>query len=163
MPRMRRNWPPAARAIIHGLQGNDRSLIRPDNEPPFNSYFVDYDGKFDEPEKQGHVGDVEIWQPCDPKADFGSYAPAPYLPSELRAADVSPAGRDAALTSAARRLAGGPSISASTRRPFPARASPAGLASFATMSCASRISARTPMSARSSSTTSCPRRRPARS
>ena len=67
-------------AFIHGLQGNDRSLIRPDNEPPFTSYFVDYDGKFDEPEKQGHIGDVEIWQPCDPKADFGSYAPTPYLP-----------------------------------------------------------------------------------
>ena len=66
--------------IIDGLQGNDRSLIRPDNEPPFASYFVDYDGKFDEPGQQGHVGDVEIFQPCDPKADFGSYAPVPYLP-----------------------------------------------------------------------------------
>jgi len=68
-------------AIVNGLQGNDRSLIRPDNEPPFESYFADYDGKFDDPENQGHVGDVEIWQPCDPKADFGSYAPAPYVPS----------------------------------------------------------------------------------
>ncbi|HSD91983.1 MAG TPA: hypothetical protein VLB11_03040 [Methyloceanibacter sp.] len=69
-------------AIIHGLQGNDRSLIRPDNEPPFASYFVDYDGKLDDPDNAGHAGDVEIWQPCDPKADFGSYAPTPYLPPE---------------------------------------------------------------------------------
>ena len=69
-------------AIIHGLQGSDRSLIRPDNEPPFTSYFVDYDGKSDDPEKAGHAGDVEIWQPCDPQADFGSYAPTPYLPPE---------------------------------------------------------------------------------
>ena len=58
-------------AIVNGLQGNDRSLIRPDNEPPFKSYFVDYDGKFDDPQKQGHVGDVEIWQPCDRAAGFG--------------------------------------------------------------------------------------------
>jgi uncharacterized repeat protein (TIGR01451 family) len=67
-------------AIIHGLQGTDRSLIRPDNEPPFAAYFVDYDGVSDDPENQGHAGDVEIWQPCDPKAEFGSYAPGPYLP-----------------------------------------------------------------------------------
>ncbi len=58
-------------AIVNGLQGNDRSLIRPDNEPPFKTYFVDYDGKFDDPQKQGHVGDVEIWQPCDRAAGFG--------------------------------------------------------------------------------------------
>ncbi len=69
-------------AIIHGLQGNDRSLIRPDNEPPFAAYFIDYDGKFDQPQNQGHAGDVEIWQPCDPKAEFGFYAPTPYLPPD---------------------------------------------------------------------------------
>ena len=45
---MRRNWPPGP-AIVHGLQGNDRSLTRPDNEPPFKSCFVDYDGKSDDP------------------------------------------------------------------------------------------------------------------
>ncbi len=28
------------------------------------SYFVDYDGQFGDAEKAGHVGDVEIWQPC---------------------------------------------------------------------------------------------------
>ena len=67
-------------AIVNGLQGTERALTRPDNEPPFKSYFVDYDGKFEDPEKQGHVGDVEIWQPCNPQADFGTYAPAPYLP-----------------------------------------------------------------------------------
>ena len=67
-------------AIVNGLQGAERALTRPENEPPFKSYFVDYDGKFEDPEKQGHAGDVEIWQPCDPQADFGTYAPAPYLP-----------------------------------------------------------------------------------
>jgi hypothetical protein len=79
-------------AIVHGLQGNDRSLIRPDNEPPFNSYFVDYDGKSDDPENQGHTGDVEIWQPCDPKADYGSYAPAPYLPFDYASPTYLPPG-----------------------------------------------------------------------
>ena len=49
---------------VHGLQGNDVSLVRPQNEPPFTSYFVDYDGQFGDTEKAGHVGDVEIWQPC---------------------------------------------------------------------------------------------------
>ena len=49
---------------VHGLQGNDVSLVRPQNEPPFKSYFVDYDGQFGDGEKAGHVGDVEIWQPC---------------------------------------------------------------------------------------------------
>ena len=34
----------------------------------------------DDPQKQGHVGDVEIWQPCDPGSDFGTYAPAADLP-----------------------------------------------------------------------------------
>ncbi|MCC7250965.1 hypothetical protein [Hyphomicrobium sp.] len=71
-------------AIVHGLQGTDRLLVRPDHEPPMKSYFVDYDGGFEDPQKIGHVGDVEIWQPCD-KASFGygpDYAPMPYLPPD---------------------------------------------------------------------------------
>ena len=60
-------------AIVHGLQGNDKELVRPANDPPFSSYFTDYDSTFDDPENQGHIGDVEIWQPC-----FG-YTP-PYFP-----------------------------------------------------------------------------------
>lgn len=49
---------------VHGLQGNDPSLTRPQNVPPVQSYFADYDEMFGDPEKAGHVGDVEIWQPC---------------------------------------------------------------------------------------------------
>lgn len=45
---------------VHGLQGNALNLVRPGNEPPWQSYFVDYDGKFDDPQASGHVGDVEI-------------------------------------------------------------------------------------------------------
>jgi hypothetical protein len=60
---------------IHGLQGNDVTLTRPQNEPPFNSYFVDYDGQFGDAEKAGHVGDVEIWQPCEDAPGFSQLVP----------------------------------------------------------------------------------------
>ncbi|OGT91384.1 MAG: hypothetical protein A2514_11725 [Gammaproteobacteria bacterium RIFOXYD12_FULL_61_37] len=51
---------PAAPADVHGLQGNGADLVRPANEPPAQSYFIDYDGLFNDPEKAGHMGDVEI-------------------------------------------------------------------------------------------------------
>ena len=51
-------------ADVHGLQGNDASLVRPQNVPPAQAYYVDYDGLFGDPEKAGHLGDVAIWQPC---------------------------------------------------------------------------------------------------
>jgi len=60
---------------VHGLQGNDVSLVRPKNEPPLNSYFVDYDGQFGDSEKAGHVGDVEIWQPCHSSYGLGQLTP----------------------------------------------------------------------------------------
>ncbi len=50
---------------VHGLQGNDASLVRPQNAPPTQSYFADYDGFFGDAAKSGHMGDVEIWQPCE--------------------------------------------------------------------------------------------------
>ena len=56
---------PAANADVHGLQGNPVDLVRPENVPPMTSYFTDYDSFFGDAEKAGHLGDVEIWQPCD--------------------------------------------------------------------------------------------------
>ncbi|MGE4251693.1 MAG: YncE family protein, partial [Parvibaculaceae bacterium] len=76
--------------IVDGLQGNDRALTRPDNEPPAKSYFIDYDGVTDDMRQQGHVGDVEIWQPCEPGAAFGTYSPAADLPPDY----VPPGGTD---------------------------------------------------------------------
>jgi hypothetical protein len=71
---------------IHGLQGNDVSLVRPQNVPPTHSYFIDYDGQFGDTEKAGHVGDVEIWQPCEGSPEFGGlfpgYPPLGYLPPD---------------------------------------------------------------------------------
>ena len=49
---------------VHGLQGNDAGLVRPQNVPPAQAYYVDYDGLFGDAEKSGHMGDVAIWQPC---------------------------------------------------------------------------------------------------
>ncbi len=73
-------------ATVHGLQGNDHNLVRPANDPPFQSYFTDYDGQFDDVDNQGHMGDVEIWQPCQGNS-YGGYGylppyfpPPPYTP-----------------------------------------------------------------------------------
>ncbi len=67
---------------VHGLQGNDVALVRPQNTPPSASYFIDYDTISGDAVKAGHVGDVEIWQPCgaDFAAQQGGYLPPGYLP-----------------------------------------------------------------------------------
>jgi hypothetical protein len=59
--------------VVNGLQGNAVDLVRPQNEPPFQSYFIDYDNRFDDPAARGHLGDVEIWRVC-------ARAAAPLLP-----------------------------------------------------------------------------------
>ena len=59
-------------ADVHGLQGNAASLVRPQNVPPQQSYFADYDSFFGDAAKAGHTGDVEIWQPCEGAPDFAS-------------------------------------------------------------------------------------------
>jgi len=64
---------------IHGLQGHDVSLTRPDHVPPTRSYFADYDQFLGDPEKAGHVGDVEIFQPCG-GPDFAEGGDGGYLP-----------------------------------------------------------------------------------
>lgn len=55
---------PGGPLVVHGLQGNAMSLVRPQNEPPWQSYYVDYDGAADVVEQQGHVGDVAIFRDC---------------------------------------------------------------------------------------------------
>jgi len=72
-------------ADVHGLQGNAISLVRPENVPPRQSYFADYDGFFGDAAKAGHMGDVEIWQPCEGVStpQFGSLPPGIYPPGDL--------------------------------------------------------------------------------
>lgn len=78
-----------------GLQGADRTLVRPDNEPPKAAYFIDYDSRNGQ-KAIGHVGDVEIWQPCDEHAtDFGSFTsmsdlPPGYIPPDHYSPDGVP-------------------------------------------------------------------------
>ncbi len=57
--------------VVSGLQGNRVNAVRPENTPPFSSWFVDFDGQFNDPEKAGHVGDVEIYRNCPQKAEGG--------------------------------------------------------------------------------------------
>ncbi len=49
---------------VNGLQGNGSWRIRPDNAPPLNSYFIDYDDRYDDPAERGHMGDVAIERLC---------------------------------------------------------------------------------------------------
>ncbi len=50
--------------VVHGLQGNDISLVRPFNVPPRASWFVDYKGNSVDENEAGHVGDVEVYRNC---------------------------------------------------------------------------------------------------
>ncbi|KAB2910850.1 MAG: hypothetical protein K8F92_19005 [Hyphomicrobium sp.] len=54
--------------IVHGLQGNDKSKVRPDNVPPFETWFVDNDSLFTGADVYGHVGAIAIFNPCDKRA-----------------------------------------------------------------------------------------------
>lgn len=54
----------SGQADVNGLQGNDIELVRPHNAPPMQSYFIDYDDRFETPETRGHMGDVAIWRAC---------------------------------------------------------------------------------------------------
>ncbi len=49
---------------VNGLQGIYKSRVKPDNEPPFESWYVDYDATFADAEAYGHVGNVAIYNPC---------------------------------------------------------------------------------------------------
>ena len=65
--------------IFHGLQGNDKSKVRPANLPPFEAWFVDYDGLFVDGSVYGHVGDIAIFDPCN-KRTVAEPTPLPFPP-----------------------------------------------------------------------------------
>ncbi len=52
---------------VHGLQGNKKSDIRPDNVPPYETWFVDDPGFFDDANVYGRIGSIAIYAPCDSK------------------------------------------------------------------------------------------------
>lgn len=71
---------------MHGVQITPTALVRPANVPPFGSWFVDFDGYFEDPEVEVHVGDVEVLHPCEGRAGYyeqipgGGYLPPFYPP-----------------------------------------------------------------------------------
>ena len=62
--------------IVHGLQGNYIARVRPANAPPYESWFTDYDDRFEDANVYGHVGAVAIFAPCDRPAPIGYTPPA---------------------------------------------------------------------------------------
>jgi hypothetical protein len=84
-PALEEQLTPGGPLAVHGFQINATALVRPQNEPPFGSWFVDFDGYFDDAEVEGHVGDVEVWHPCDGRAGYYDQVPGggwqpPYYP-----------------------------------------------------------------------------------
>ncbi len=49
--------------VLHGLQGNSISLVRP-ADAPSHAYFVDYGAQSSLETDAGHMGDVKVWQSC---------------------------------------------------------------------------------------------------
>jgi hypothetical protein len=60
---------------VNGLQGNALELVRPQNVPPLNSYFMSYIDPAEQPGLMGQIGGIAIWQVC-PRAEF-------FLPPEM--------------------------------------------------------------------------------
>ena len=69
--------PPDSYAAVDGLQGNAPSLVEPQNTPPLNSWFVDYDDKPGSPDYRGYMGAIAINNPC---VGEGVYVPPPPPP-----------------------------------------------------------------------------------
>ncbi|RWI24498.1 MAG: hypothetical protein EOQ94_02120 [Mesorhizobium sp.] len=65
---------------VHGVQLTPSKLVKPVNVPPFGSWFVDFDGYFEDPDVQGHVGDVRVWRPCEGRAGYYEEIPGGFLP-----------------------------------------------------------------------------------
>jgi len=59
-PALRDRLLPGGPLVVHGVQGSDSHAVRDANAPPWASYFVAYDDKFDDPNFHGHLGVVRI-------------------------------------------------------------------------------------------------------
>jgi hypothetical protein len=51
---------------FNGLQGNATWRIKRDDEPPLESYFIDYADEYPDPASRGHMGDIAIERLCTP-------------------------------------------------------------------------------------------------
>jgi hypothetical protein len=81
-PALQARLRPGGPMIVHGLQGVPAQPVRSFNEPPWTSYAIDYDDRFDDPDAAGHMGSVRILsEPCQAVAYGGPGANAnpPYV------------------------------------------------------------------------------------
>jgi len=63
---------PGGPLIVHGIAGIPAGPVRPQNEPPWASYAVDYDDVFNDPRAAGHLGGVRIYTtPCATAVAYG--------------------------------------------------------------------------------------------
>jgi uncharacterized repeat protein (TIGR01451 family) len=65
---------------VNGLQGVRSGLIRPDNVPPGQSYFIEYDEVERGPDARGHVGDIAIPRICGQGEGFGWFGGPAWFP-----------------------------------------------------------------------------------
>jgi hypothetical protein len=65
---------------VHGLQGNNKSGIRPGNVPPYETWFVDDPGFFDDANVWGRIGSLAIYAPCDTQVAEAPETPVTPIP-----------------------------------------------------------------------------------
>ena len=59
-------------SLVGGLQGVYKSRVRPDNAPPFEAWYVDYDAAYSDEETYGHIGNVGIFGPCKSSVTYSA-------------------------------------------------------------------------------------------
>ena len=98
---LRERLQPGGELVVHGLAGMPASPVRTFNEPPWTSYFIDYDDAFNDPRASGHLGSVRIYsKPCVPPAVYSgpgyrtnppyTYPPTVVVETECRRPDCPP-------------------------------------------------------------------------
>lgn len=60
--------------VVHGVQLTEKVMVRPHNQPPARSWFFDFDAYFEDSGITGHVGDVEVWRPCEGRPGGGRWS-----------------------------------------------------------------------------------------
>ncbi|MFV0296755.1 MAG: hypothetical protein ACK5JT_11630 [Hyphomicrobiaceae bacterium] len=57
---------------VDGLQGIYKSRVKPQNAPPFESWYVDFDANYSNGEGFGQVGNVGIFSPCQAHVTYSA-------------------------------------------------------------------------------------------
>ncbi|MGE0768178.1 MAG: hypothetical protein AB7L90_17105 [Hyphomicrobiaceae bacterium] len=87
-------------SLVGGLQGIYKSRVRPDNAPPFEAWYVDYDAIYSDEDAYGHIGNVGIFGPCKSSVTYSAerveipvWTKGPNLVVEKRCEPVAFGGR----------------------------------------------------------------------